>query len=327
MRTALVTTLRNAGATLDYFVAYHLSVGFDHLFLFFDDPNDPTVYQYDNHAAVTVIKHDATLRSQWLRTKSAVENYAFADREVMARQIMNAEVALQIALDQHIDWLLHIDSDELFYSPHQSVADHFAGLSAQGVQVARYLNHEAVPETSAIHNFFTEVSLFKRNRNTFSPQQLNWFRSHVKATVPYFNFYDNGKAAGIVSRVTRPMGVHEFEVIKQPVCLVDGPVILHFPCCGFNHFWAKYKTLGQFADKWFNRGEAITAVAPVHSWSRDVVQAGDETHIRDFYEAVFIHRFGQLKEACLLEGIFIRVQMPFLPHLARGHRAESFVLP
>lgn len=322
MKTALVTTLRNADATLDYFVAYHLSVGFDHLFLFFDDPDDVSFDRYEGHPAVTAVKNTVSLRRRWQQTRSAAENYPFANQEVMARQIMNAHVAGQMALHRGIDWLLHIDSDELFYSPTEPIADHFAGLSARGIDVARYLNHEAIPETSRVQNFFTEVSLFKRNRNTFTPQQANWFRNHVEVQGPYFSFYDNGKAAALVTDLTRPMGVHEFEGSTEPVCLTHGPVILHFPCCGFDHFLAKYQTLGHFGDKWFDRGEAITAVAPVHSWSRDVVQAGDKARIRSFYDEVFIRRFERVKDACLREGIFIRVQLPPLRQLTHRPLAD-----
>ena len=323
MKTALVTTLRNAGATLDYFVAYHLSVGFDHLFLFFDDPDDALFERFEGHPAITAVKNTARLRRRWLQTRSAAENYPFADREVMARQILNADVAVQMALHSDIDWLLHIDADELFYSPTESVADHFAGLSARGVEVARYLNHEAIPETSRVRNFFTEVSLFKRNRNAFTPQQANWFRNHFDGQGLYFSFYDNGKAAGRVTGLTRPLGVHAFEVTTKPICQTRGPVILHFPCCGFDQFLAKYQTLGHFGDKWFDRGEAITEVAPVHGWSRDVVQAGDEARIRGFYDEVFIRRFECVKDACLREGIFVRVQLPALSQLTHGPLAET----
>ena len=36
--------------------------------------------------------------------------------EVQARQTMNAETALVMAAHRGADWLLHIDSDELFYT-------------------------------------------------------------------------------------------------------------------------------------------------------------------------------------------------------------------
>lgn len=42
-RAALVTTLRGAAPVLDSFIRYHLARGFAHLYLFFDDPDDPAL--------------------------------------------------------------------------------------------------------------------------------------------------------------------------------------------------------------------------------------------------------------------------------------------
>lgn len=315
MKTSIVTTLRNVNTTIDYFVAYHLSIGFDHLYLFFDDPNDEGFNQYRNHPAVTAIRHDAALRRLWMTTKAASYNYAFADREVMARQVMNVDLALRMAQDAGIDWLLHIDADELFYTPHQSVNEHFISLSTQGICVARYLNHEAVPEIDCIQNFFEEVSLFKRNRKTLTQNQTKWLMSNLNRRSPYFYFYKNGKSAAIASPNTHPYGVHDFESVSRQTLLNKGPFILHFPCCGFDNFLDKYQTLGCFPDKWFDCGEAIEHILPVHSWSRDAVQTGDIAQIRAFYNQVFIDRFKRLKDAALQAGVFVRIKLPPLGHL------------
>ncbi|GAB4033933.1 glycosyltransferase family 2 protein [Spirosoma jeollabukense] len=315
MKTSIVTTLRNANATLDYFVTYHLSIGFDHLFLFFDDPDDEGFARYEHHPAITAIRHDALLRRLWLYTRSATENYAFADSEVMARQVMNVDVALHMAQEDGIDWLLHIDSDELFYSPNQSVVEHFNELSTQGISVARYLNHEANPETDRIQNFFEEVSLFKRNRESLTNFQANWLLKNLTNLTPYFNFYKNGKAAVFVTPNSFPDGVHEFKSINASVLLTNGPFILHFPCCGFEHFLAKYRTLGQFSDSWFNCGEAIEHIIPVHSWSRDVVQTHDMSRIKAFYDQIFINRIEYVKDAALQAGVFVRIELPSMSQL------------
>ena len=99
--------------------------------------------------------------------------------EIMARQCLNAEIAAIRAAElrpEPCQWLLHIDIDELFILPGEgtgaptTVADHFAAVPASENYVA-YVNHEAVPEHSGpIDNYFTEVSLFKRNPNVFKRQ-------------------------------------------------------------------------------------------------------------------------------------------------------------
>ena len=62
---AIVTTLRNAGKSLDSFIAYHLACGFSRLFLFFDDPLDPDLPRVAGHPAITAIPYDAALRRGW----------------------------------------------------------------------------------------------------------------------------------------------------------------------------------------------------------------------------------------------------------------------
>jgi len=39
----IVTTLRGAGRTVESWIAYHFHIGFDRLYLFFDDPNDSSI--------------------------------------------------------------------------------------------------------------------------------------------------------------------------------------------------------------------------------------------------------------------------------------------
>lgn len=62
--------------------------------------------------------------SMWVKMKD------FVNEEVQARQEVNAEIALNLCLDLGIDWLLHIDSDELFYS--EKVNSDCEGLRVKG---------------------------------------------------------------------------------------------------------------------------------------------------------------------------------------------------
>src|ERR1044071_3813734 len=137
-KAAIVTTLRNAGPSLDSFIRYHLSLGFERMFLFFDDPNDPDIAIARRYPRrVTVIPHDENLRRSWRQTRqfSLFTHFShFIDREVMARQMLNTEVAIGLAMKEGFDWLLHIDCDELFYSPGQTASEHFSELSNKGIR-------------------------------------------------------------------------------------------------------------------------------------------------------------------------------------------------
>ena len=98
-RAAIVTTLRNAGAVIDSFVAYHLANGFRHMFLFFDDPRDPDLHRLAANPSVTTIAHDAALHQAWSALPQYAEQSRFVEREVMARQWLNAALAMQMARD------------------------------------------------------------------------------------------------------------------------------------------------------------------------------------------------------------------------------------
>jgi hypothetical protein len=85
--------------------------------------------------------------------------------EVQARQSLNAELAMHLAEQQGLTWLLHIDSDELFYTPEPSVVQHFDWLDSQGILQLTYSNNEGVPEVQqcADSDYFEHVTLFKKH--------------------------------------------------------------------------------------------------------------------------------------------------------------------
>lgn len=222
-RVAIVTTLKNVGPMLDSFITYHLSVGFEHIFLFFDDPDDPSIPVAQMFSKVTAIRHDEELREKWRHTNSYrifgnIREYL--DMEVMSRQVLNVEVALQLSREKGIDWLLHIDSDELFYSPGKSAGEHFQAMTDQGLHRVVYPNHEGIPESCDIEDPFKEVTLFKKNTyalagRTMSAQQDELIKSFPQMEKKYFLFYSNGKSATRVSEDVLPIGVHGFKFIQE----------------------------------------------------------------------------------------------------------------
>ena len=180
-RVAIVTTLRDIPATmLASFVGWHLKIGFVRLYLYFDDPDDAGIaaarrlrrevakrgYGDD---AVRVVVCDAALRSAWSALQTAMKwHLSKVLHHVEVRQQLNAEHALRSALaDADIEWLLHIDSDEMFHIDDLDAAAHFGRLSAHGCVNFRYPIHEACPE--AVHaatDVFRDVTLFRRHPET-----------------------------------------------------------------------------------------------------------------------------------------------------------------
>lgn len=219
MKTAIVTTHRGAAPILDAFLRYHLSLRFDHVFLFADDPGDAGTEIARRYPGVTVVPNDEDLHRRWRRTplyrsrRKWVETYLH--REVMVRQTLNVEVAIEMALESGVDWLLHIDADELFHCPETTVAEHFLGLGEKGIAGARYLNFEGVPESPDVADCFREVTLFKVPPRTLPGGTLSVEQRELVKSIPgfpegFFHFYANGKSAARVAPGLRPAGVHNF---------------------------------------------------------------------------------------------------------------------
>ena len=355
-RIAITTMLKNPGPLLESYLTYHLSTGFDHIFLFFDDPHDPAILEAQSYRNVTVIRNDESLRRRWEKTISFTtdrEVREYANSLVMARQILNMEVALGLAVEKGIDWLLHIDVDELFYSPSQSVREHFQSLADHGISRAIYLNHEVIPESADVRDPFREATLFKKHPRTIEGKAISEEQQRLIDECPqlperFFSFYRNGKSVIRSREGTLPSGPHGFtlpedrglrarlhtkafnskaaklagrfapEFVRRlnqnlyPVRQVysSDPMILHYPCCGFENFWNKYVNYGRFADTWFGQVDIASSIGSFTLESRDVVGSGDRGLAKDFYtRRVVMSDPGQV--AKLIDaGLLRRIEGP-----------------
>ena len=316
-RAAIVTTLRNAGNVLDSFISYHLNIGFSHLYLFFDDANDPGLPRVMGHPSITAIAHDANLRERWRELPQYREQSAFLDREVMARQVLNTELAMKMARADGFDWLLHIDADELFYSPFETAGAHFESLQNQAFETVQYMNYEAVPECDEIGDFFREVDLFKvpphLNRRRVTPDLVQTVRRTPQLHPNFFNFYASGKSAVRLSAAgMRPSGVHHFlgPDKRWEAGQSNRHFILHYACCGFDTFWTKYVTLGRFADHWWEKYDIAKLVGRFHLEARDIVATGGRDAAREFYRnRVSIQDHERINELLAL-GVLARFAHP-----------------
>jgi hypothetical protein len=137
--------------------------------LFFDDPvqDHATIGKLEElygaqSKSVVIIRHDQLLNQRQAKQRLSAKFDAHqVATEPMARQMLNVETVLQLALHASIDpiigsrslkidWLLHIDDDELWVCPQPSCSSadggakgHFMRLDALGLKQAVYLNHEA----------------------------------------------------------------------------------------------------------------------------------------------------------------------------------------
>ena len=305
---AIVSTVKEPGKSLVSFIKYHLHIGFDRIFLFFDDPLDPAIADAISFSKVTVVKTDEDLRKKWAKTRILRENMqysVFIDTEVMARQLLNVEIAIQMSRDLNVDWLLHIDHDELFFPSSYTVCDHFNTLSKRGISAVRYHNHEAVAEKFDYEDPFQEANLFKRNPALLNKEQTRIL--NILCPVRNFLFYANGKSAGDVRQNIYPLNVHSFNNAVSHTSISD-PSILHYSIIGFENFLNKYRILGEFDNKWFGIND-IRKEIPFHIECRDVVNNKDENKTKDFYVSNVMPDQAKL-QLLLNEGIYFRTAFP-----------------
>lgn len=285
-RLALASTMREPGEqALQSWLRYHLAIGVDHVFLFFDDPQDPCQEVARAFPDVTVILNNDALRARY----ATLSNYPRFARQSntfhYARQMLNMELATQLAQAGGYRWLSHIDDDELIFTPSMSIVPQFERFTRERVHQILFVNHEALPTTWDVGDRFREVQYFKIN-----PWQVP---SHLRAEVEtfwmqgrgyFFAGYDNGKPAVRLQPGLTAKGVHRFsriagEIPSEPASDI---FLLHYANCGYRAFRRKYEMWGNFPDTWPD-GSPITT--GFHMQCRQALASGDEAAFRRLYEA------------------------------------------
>ena len=200
-KVGLVCTLRDASKRLDSFIRYHQRVGFARIYLYFDDASETADFEAARgYADVEVIVRDDALAEAWARLPGWAALKDYVQDDVQVRQMLNALHCLRRAeARDRLQWLVHVDSDELFDPGARSIHDHFRYLEASRFDWFCYHNFEAVPEVAyqtEVDPFLT-VSLFKRAA-CLVPDAAKAVSETWRARnfgIDPFLFYANGKTA------------------------------------------------------------------------------------------------------------------------------------
>jgi hypothetical protein len=255
---AVTTTAVKPGPMLQAWLEYHLR-RFNLIMVFIDDPTERPLFE--------TLLHDKLHDDYRIRLLEGYPDRSdMSPSGVMNRQNSNTQVAVDIAMANNITWLLHIDSDELFYEDGDR-----SWQSLEGVDHISFVNHEVVPVTHKVTNPFSSCTLFKVNG------RLD------------FMAYGNGKSAIRIAPGVSPWGVHTFTGYKGEHRDLDRPMILHYPNPSFGSWVAKYKSYGRFSNFWF---EDPTQVNPLTFMldSRDKLQqaleSGQWEDAREFFNGM-----------------------------------------
>lgn len=298
LRLAIVATVADAEGSIHQFISYHLSIGFSRLYLFVDDNNEEVIRTAKSFEQVHLLIRNEDLHELWKKTPAYADEKKrpLIDQEVMVRQEMNFFVASLLAKRESIDWLLHIDLDELFYPNHINLQEYFISLQRRGIASVTFLNYESLlvsddSESIYLSTCFFKLNFFRRGHLVFSKEQRQYIKETPWLRDKYFHFYQNGKS--IINLSGKKIAYYDVHSIMADGNRLmgghDDPVILHFPCASYIDFCKKYARLGDFSDVWMGYQRVGDFIETTHLESRDVFKRGDTSLIKKYYTENFIY--------------------------------------
>ncbi|CAE7260604.1 nhaS3, partial [Symbiodinium pilosum] len=148
VKVGVVSTLRDVQDQLMQWLEWFRLIGFAHMFLYFDDPehdeaaieearatyssdfvsfclytglvNAACCHKAQLHVSSLSLRHGEQLREEWQHLRSWPKFSKYTD-DRMCRQLLNIAHALKRAAceteNEAVDWVIHLDHDELFLPP------------------------------------------------------------------------------------------------------------------------------------------------------------------------------------------------------------------
>jgi hypothetical protein len=233
-RTCLVSTIRSTRVDTIRFINYHLNIGVDEIVLFFDDPVDESFADVCEYEGVRPVLCDETY---WRR-------HGGRPISIEERQEINATVALQLAISNRFEWIIHLDSDELIASS----ADLKSILEKCSADVIRFSIREAVCMRERYESIFGATS-FKVRSSDIKPYRLKIAKvlgcDGVFFLDEYFRGHAASKAAVKISSKIRSLGLHGPKATAPEASIKEivtsSIVLLHYDSVGIEAWRTKWR--------------------------------------------------------------------------------------
>lgn len=299
LNIGIVTTVAGAAPHIDFFLNWHFSVGFNHIFVFIDDNCLETYSQVQGFDSTTAILRDTYLVEHWRDLPPYLDPYKreTIDSEVMTRQEFNVYHAAVKAKLMGMDWLVHLDIDELFHPNKTNLQSHFKLLNADNVGSFIYQNYEAIQTDGNQKNIYQstcyfKVNYFRRGSLVYNKNQRDFLSAFDSMDGFYFNFYQNGKSAFSLSDEIKVHDVHYIRNVNKNTRFGknNDPLVLHYPCASYEEFRNKYATLGEFSDNWNSKPRAGKFINTFHLKARDTWLGGNESEFKALYESKMLYK-------------------------------------
>jgi hypothetical protein len=258
MRIACVYTVKNEEELILHNLKYHHFIGVTDFFIFLDHSTDntknlispvPGCRVYEDLKFKDLVEYN--LNKPGLDLKLFEQSYS---THFGLRQTLNANMALETCKSENIDWLIHLDSDELIYvnkvKIKRDILKEFFQSIEKDVDAVRFRNLEVVP-TKTQNSFVFEDYLFKRdilNGNIPGLPGSRIFNPFTNKYIPagWFWGHSSGKIAlkpGNNSYITTP---HECRVNNK---IIEKEYLLHYFIYGFKQFLNKFRNWANWPPK------------------------------------------------------------------------------
>ncbi|AEE79626.1 glycosyltransferase-like protein [Arabidopsis thaliana] len=222
-----ITTSTSAGLeqTLPW-IYFHKVIGVSTFYLFVEgkaaSPNVSRVLE--TIPGVKVIYRTKELEEKqaksriWNETWLSSFFYKPCNYELFVKQSLNMEMAITMAQDAGMEWIIHLDTDELIHpsGTHEYSLRKLLGNISADVDVVIFPNYESSVERDDIREPFSEVSMFKKNfDHLLRDVYFGNYKDATRGNPNYFLTYGNGKAAARVQDHLRPNGAHRWHNYRK----------------------------------------------------------------------------------------------------------------
>lgn len=229
---AITTTVRSDLDSIKSFINYHLNVGISYIFIFFDDPQDANFnyFQFYHKSVQCILCNTQHWQTLSCDAKSNIEH----------RQTSNANWALSEAKKKGLDWISHIDIDELIYTK-KNLKQALANLP-KSIDVLWLPPLEAIPEQLNCKNPFKELHTFKR----LNCKDEQYYDGHNRAAYfhgEYFRGHTGGKSITRLSNKVADLKLHQpiaVEPCTLKVSSLSHCYLLHYDCYDYHSWFTKW---------------------------------------------------------------------------------------
>jgi hypothetical protein len=249
-------TVRDESEILVRNLRYHHYLGIERCFVYLDGTTDDTADRIGHLPFVSI--RNSVSREAYASSPEArflIDNY---DRIYTARQGLNTFDALRSCVDEGIDWLLHVDADEMVCVNRQDSRPHelrrFLDRIPSWVHVVQFRAYESLPRHETETETFGLGTLFgvpttEYGRRLYDPYAEEYFEVHNPNG---FLGHDAGKQLVRVSLNPTFVSSHAFSYPnKQSIPVtrqLTFPYLLHFYAYNFASFISKFQNIPDHPD-------------------------------------------------------------------------------